>query len=71
MKIISFITDPELIRQILEHLGLRVQKSSGDLPSQEASHENGEIVYEPFDDGWPVYENPSIILKWVLFDLWL
>ena len=42
MKIISFITDPQLIRQILEHLGVSVQKSSRDPPSQEAPHENGE-----------------------------
>ncbi len=48
MKIISFITYPRLIGQILEHLGLWVQESSRDPPSQEASHKNGEIVYEPF-----------------------
>ena len=47
MKIISFITDPQVIRQILEHLGLWVQKPSRDPLSQEASHEDGEIVYEP------------------------
>ncbi len=47
MKIISFITDPQLIGQIFEHLGLWVQKPSRDQPSQEASQENGEIVYEP------------------------
>ena len=41
------ITDPQVIRHILEHLGLSVQKSSRDPPSQEAPHENGEIVYEP------------------------
>jgi hypothetical protein len=45
MKIISFITDPQLIRHILEHLGLWVQRPSRDPPSQEASQENGEIVY--------------------------
>ena len=63
VKIISFITDPQVIRHILEHLGLWVQDSSRDPPSQEASHENGEIVYEPFDDGWPGYEEPSIVLN--------
>jgi len=51
MKII--ITDPQLIGHILEHLAagsesLWLQNSSRDPPSQEASHENGEIVYEPF-----------------------
>jgi len=63
MKIISFITDPQVIRHILEHLGLWVQKSSRDPPSPEAPHENGEIVYEPFDDGWPGYEEPSVMLN--------
>ncbi len=47
MKIINFITDRQLIRHILEHLGLWVQRPSRDPPSQEASHENEEIVYEP------------------------
>ncbi len=42
VKIISFIADPQLIRHILEHLGLWVQRPSRDPPSQEASHENGE-----------------------------
>ena len=63
MRFISFITDPHLIGQILEHLGVSVQKSSRDPPSQEAPHENGEIVYEPFDDGWPGYEEPSVMVN--------
>ncbi|MBA7674454.1 hypothetical protein ES703_82668 [subsurface metagenome] len=63
MKIISFITDPQLIRHVLEHIGLWVQRPSRDARSQQASHENGEIVYEPFDDGWPSYEDPSIMLN--------
>ena len=63
MKIISFITDPQVIRHILEHLGLSVQKSCRDPPSPEASHEDGEIVYELCDDGWPGYEEPSIVLN--------
>ena len=48
MKIISFITAPQLIRHILEHLDLWVQRPSRGPPGQEASHENGETVYEPF-----------------------
>jgi hypothetical protein len=51
MRFISFITDPQLIRHILEHLGFWVQKSSREPPSQEVSHENGEIVYEPYGIG--------------------
>ena len=51
------------MRQIFEHLGLWVQKPSGDPPNQETSHENGEIVNESFDNGWPGFEEPSIILN--------
>ena len=47
MKIISFITEPQVIRHILEHLDLWVQRPSRDPPSQEAFDQNGEIVYEP------------------------
>jgi hypothetical protein len=54
-----FITDPQLIGHILEHLGLWVQRPSRDPPSQEASHEDGEIAYEGFDDGWASYEDSS------------
>jgi hypothetical protein len=42
MKIISFIADPQLIGEILEHLGLWVQRPSRDPRSQEALHGNGE-----------------------------
>jgi len=37
MRFISFITDPQLIRHILEHLGLWVQRPSRDPPSQDLS----------------------------------
>ena len=63
MKIVSFITDPQLMRHILEHLGLWVQRPSGDPLSHETSHGNGEIVYEALYDGWPGYEEPSIMLN--------
>ncbi len=53
MKIISFITEASVIRQILQHLGLWSQTLSRDPPNQETSTDNGEIIYEPFDDGWP------------------
>ncbi len=36
--------DPPVICHILEHLGLWVQKSSRDPPSQEAPHENGDSL---------------------------
>ncbi len=58
MKIISFITEPLVIRQILEHLGLW-KKPSRDPPEDARSH----VVYEPFEDGWPEYEEPSVVLN--------
>jgi len=58
-KVHQFHCRSSVIGQVLEHLGLWLQKPSKDPPSQEASHGNGDIVYEPFDDGWPGYEEPS------------
>ncbi len=49
VKIISFITDPQLIRHILEHLGVSVQKSSRDPPSQEAPHEKWRESMNPVE----------------------
>lgn len=46
--LIKICIDPHLIRRILEHLGLWVQKSSRDPSSQEAFDQNGQIVYEPY-----------------------
>ena len=59
MKIISFITDQKVIRQILKHLGsplkaygdkLWTQMSSRDPPNAASSPKNNELVYEFFDD---------------------
>ena len=50
MKIISFITDLEVIRQIQKHLGLWIPAPSRDPPNTESSHINHEPVYELFDD---------------------
>lgn len=61
MKIISFITNPPVIRQILEHLGLWVQKPLRYPPNRESSHRSTEIVYESFDDGWHSQLSCSII----------
>ena len=45
--LIKICIDPHLIRRILEHLGLWVQKSSKNPSSQEAFDQNGQIVYDP------------------------
>jgi hypothetical protein len=44
MKIISFITEASVIRQILEHLNLWKQNLSRDPPNLEVSTDNGEII---------------------------
>jgi hypothetical protein len=57
MKIISFITEQEVIRRILEHLNLWLKKpatSNRDPPEINPVKVVRETVYgEPFDDGWP------------------
>ncbi len=53
MKIISFITEASVIRQILQHLKLWEQELSRDPPDWELLSENNGVVREPFDDGWP------------------
>jgi len=55
MKIVSFITDQQVIRQILKHLGLWTQMSSRDPPDTKSSPKNHELIYEFFDDGWSGY----------------
>lgn len=62
MKIISFITDPSVIRHILDHLELWENNSSRGPPDS-SDVLNGDLVYEPFDDGWPGYNEPSIMLN--------
>jgi hypothetical protein len=57
MKIISFITEAEVIRKILEHLGVWEEKA----PVERAPPiTNRKRSSEPFDDGWPQYEEPSV-----------
>ena len=49
-KIICFITDQQVIRQILKHLGLWTLTSSRDPPNTKSSPKNQELIYEFFDD---------------------
>ena len=58
-KIISFITEASVIRQILEHLNLWEQKLSRDPPEWELLYEDTGVVREPFDDGWGHYDEYS------------
>ncbi len=62
MKIISFITDPPVINQILQHLNLFVRKPVRDPPVEPSLW---HPVYEPYDDGWPLgYDEPCVVLNW-------
>jgi hypothetical protein len=56
MKIISFITEASVIRQILEHLNLWEQKLSRDPPEWELLYEDTGVVRVPFYDGWGQYD---------------
>jgi len=69
-KIISFITEHQIIKKILEHLRLWEQKASRDPPKRDSSPENpvlesldrgNELIYEPFYEDWSGYEEPSIL----------
>jgi hypothetical protein len=58
MRIISLIQDPDVIRRILEHLGLWRQDTGSRC--KKPKPEYGSVVHEDFDDGWPGYEEPTI-----------
>ena len=58
MRIISLIQDPDVIRRILEHLGLRRQYMGSRCNKPKPGY--GSVVHEDFDDDWPGYEEAII-----------
>jgi hypothetical protein len=60
MKIVSLIHDPDVIRQILKHLGLWKQ----DVGSRckKPKPERRPLIYEEFDEGWSPYEESELTL---------
>lgn len=68
MRIISFITIKDVIRRILGHLKLWKEPEQRGPPAVHSpccrgargKHSQGDPHYEPFDDGWPGYEEPEI-----------
>ena len=59
MKITSFIYQRKAIKKILNHLGIfeaQESKRAPPLPPKKCF----ETVIEPYVDGWPEYEEPSI-----------
>ena len=59
MKIISFINENDIIRKILEYLELWEDKT----PLERAPPVSiPEKSYEPYEDGWPQHEDPSVTI---------
>lgn len=64
MRIISFVEDRQVIRKILECLGVY-----SDLPERkrappvETAMTELTISEEPVDDGWPAYEEPWVPVR--------
>lgn len=56
MRIISFIYERALIKKIL------VQQRAPPAPA-EITRLTDIVEYEPYDDGWPGYEEPSADVK--------
>jgi hypothetical protein len=61
MKIVSFINEAPVIEKILKHLQLWRTEHPGKPPPDNLFEEM--IDYQPFDDGWGNYEEPSITLN--------
>lgn len=61
MRIVSFIDEAQVIRKILEHLGLWRDRPSGKPPPE--FQDRDDTTYQPFDDGWGRYEEPSVTLN--------
>ena len=59
MKIISFINEADVIRKILEHLNLWEEKTPVERAPPDLIREKS---CEPYDDGWPQYEEPSVTI---------
>ena len=57
MQIVSFITDYPVVRKILKHLDLWDRS-----PPAPKNSVHEELVYEPFDDGWPGYEEEPFVV---------
>ncbi len=62
MKIIIFIYERKVIKKILDHLGIfQEQEHKRGPPS--SPKESPERVIELYDDRWPEYEEPSVVVQ--------
>jgi hypothetical protein len=73
MWIIGLIQEPDVIRQILEHLGLLWKQDTGSRCKKPTKPKHRPVAYEDFDDlsecghaqagGWPGYEDTAVTLR--------
>jgi hypothetical protein len=59
MKIVSFIYEHRVIKKILAHLGLS-EEAKSKRERAPPYPKMVETIIEPYDDGWPDYEEPFI-----------
>ena len=60
MKLISLIHEPDVIARILRHLGLWKRHPDAH-EGKIKGPEDGPVVIEDCDDGWPGYEEPVYV----------
>ncbi|MCP3890801.1 MAG: hypothetical protein GY702_18305 [Desulfobulbaceae bacterium] len=58
MKIISFIYKKAVIKKILIHLNLYEERGNQRAPPTRRVGNIERIKVEPYDDGWPKYDEP-------------
>ncbi len=56
----TIVTDYQVVCKILKHLDVW-NRSPPPAPAKSLIHE--KLVYEPFDDGWPGYEDPLAVVQ--------
>jgi len=61
MKIVSFINDAPIIEKFLKHLQLWHTENPVKSPPETICEDI--IVYQPYDDGWGDYQEPSITIN--------
>ena len=60
MKVISFIYEREVIKKILDHLGLSEEDKPNGTRAPPFPKKCVETILESYDDGWPDHEEPFI-----------
>lgn len=64
MKIVGFIYERKVNKKILDHHGIFQEQGKGNKRGPPSSPiESPERVIELYDDGWPEYEEPSVVVQ--------